>query len=45
MELGDRGLRRKSDLGSPTRAFNGPLSGTTPVSRYQKGKTVWILLK
>ena len=22
-----------------TRAFNGPLSGTTRVSRYQKGKT------
>ena len=22
-----------------TRTFNGPLSGTTPVSRYQKGKT------
>ena len=25
--------------------FNGPLSGTTRVSRYQKGKTIWILLK
>ena len=25
--------------------FNGPLSGTTRVSQYQKGKTVWILLK
>jgi len=23
----------------------GPLSGTTQVSRYQKGKTFWILLK
>jgi len=22
-----------------TQTFNGPLSGTTPVSRYQKGKT------
>ena len=31
-----------------THPFNGPLSGTTQVSRYQKGKTVkpiWILLK
>jgi len=27
------------------RAFNGPLSGTTRVSRYQKGKPIWILLK
>jgi len=25
--------------------FNGPLSGTTRVSQYQKGKTIWILLK
>ena len=25
--------------------FNGPLSGTTRVSRYQKGKPMWILLK
>jgi len=25
--------------------FNGPLSGTTGVSRYHKGKTIWILLK
>ena len=28
-----------------THPFNGPLSRTTRVSRYQKGKTVWILLK
>jgi len=28
-----------------TRPFNGPLSGTTRVSRYQKGKPIWILLK
>jgi len=27
------------------RAFNGPLSGTTQVSGYQKGKPIWILLK
>ena len=25
--------------------FNGPLSGTTRMSRYQKGKPIWILLK
>ena len=25
--------------------FNGPLSGTTQVSRYHKGKPIWILLK
>ena len=28
-----------------THPFNGLLSGTTRVSRYQKGKPVWILLK
>jgi len=28
-----------------THPFNGPFSGTTQVSRYQKGKTIWILLK
>ena len=28
-----------------TRPFNSPLSGTTRVSRYQKGKPIWILLK
>jgi len=28
-----------------THPFNGPLFGTTRVSRYQKGKTIWILLK
>jgi len=28
-----------------THPFNGPLSRTTHVSRYQKGKTIWILLK
>ena len=28
-----------------TRPFNGPFSGTIRVSRYQKGKTIWILLK
>ena len=28
-----------------THPFNGPLSGTTRVSQYQKGKPIWILLK
>jgi len=28
-----------------TYPFNGPFSGTTRVSRYQKGKPIWILLK
>ena len=29
----------------PTHPFNSPFSGTTRVSRYQKGKPIWILLK
>ena len=29
----------------PTHPLNGPFSGTTRVSRYQKGKPIWILLK
>ena len=28
-----------------THTFNGPFSRTTQVSRYQKGKPIWILLK
>ena len=28
-----------------THPFNGSFSGTTQVSRYQKGKPIWILLK
>jgi len=28
-----------------THPFHAPFSGTTQVSRYQKGKTIWILLK
>jgi len=28
-----------------THPFNGPFSGTTRVSRYQNGKSIWILLK
>jgi len=27
------------DTNTHTHTFNGPFSGTTPVSRYQKGKT------
>jgi len=30
---------------TPTPPFNGPFSGTTRVSRYQKGKPIWMLLK
>ena len=30
---------------SRSHTFNGSLSGTTRVSRYQKGKPIWILLK
>jgi len=33
----------KTDL--HTHPFNGPLSGTTQVSRYQKVKPIWILLE
>ena len=32
-------------LHTHTHPFDGPLSGTTRVSRYQKGKPIWILLK
>ena len=28
-----------------THPFNGPFFGTTRISRYQKGKPIWILLK
>jgi len=28
-----------------THTFNGPFSGSTWVSRYQKGKPIWILLE
>jgi len=28
-----------------THPFNGPFSGTTQVSQYQRGKPIWILLK
>jgi len=31
--------RRTSDIVIHTQPFNGPFSGTTQVSRYQKGKT------
>ena len=32
-------------LHTPTHPFNGPFSGTTQVSWYQKVKPIWILLK
>ena len=32
-------------LYSHTHPFNGPFSGTTRVSQYQKGKPIWILRK
>ena len=34
-----------STCSTHTHTFNGRLSGTTRVSRYQKGKPIWILLK
>jgi len=37
--------RQSVHLHTHTHPFTGPLSGTTPVSRYQKGKTIWILLE
>jgi len=41
--LAERGLHTTYNRSVHT--FNGPLSGTTQVSRYQKGKTNMILLK
>ena len=38
-------LQERTHPFTHTHPFNGPLSGTTQVSRYQKGKTNWILLK
>ena len=35
----------KTHTHTHTHTFNGPFSRTTRVSRYQKGKPVWILLK
>jgi len=44
---GDRLPRKRARkmFYSITHPFNGHLSGTTQVSRYQKGKPIWILLK
>jgi len=36
---------RVEETGTHTQPFNGPFSGTTQVSRYQKVKPIWILLK
>jgi len=38
-------LIKKSLYLTHTHLFNGPFSGTTRVSQYQKGKPIWILLK
>ena len=38
-------LGMKSVTHTHTHPFNGPFSRTTRVSRYQKGKPIWILLK
>jgi len=34
-----------NQLHTHTHQFNGPFSGTILVSRYQKGKPIWILLE
>jgi len=39
------GLETVSNTHRHTHPFNGPFSGTTQVSRYQKGKTKLVLLK
>jgi len=38
-------IYRRTHTHTHTHPFNGPLSGTTRVSRYQNGKPIWILLK
>ena len=38
------GLSVHTHTRTHTHTFNGPFSGTTRVSRYQKGKPIWILL-
>ena len=35
----------KNNMDPHIHPFNGPLSGTTRMSRYQKGKPIWTLLK
>jgi len=40
----ERTKTKRSAINTRTR-FNVPLSGTTQVSRYQKGKPIWILLQ
>jgi len=45
-ELADSANKdKKTQYHTHTHTFNGPFSGTTHVSRYQKGKLIWILLK
>jgi len=36
---------QSTDTLTDTHTFNGPLSGATRVSRYHKGKQIWILQK
>ena len=43
--LGIRFITRLGTTTSTLHLFNGLLSRTTEVSRYQKGKPIWILLK
>jgi len=38
-------LQLRLNIHTHTHSFNGPFSGTTRVSRYQKGKPIWILLE
>ena len=45
LALWDRASALRGVLAIHTHPFNGPFSGTTWVSRYQKGKPIWILLK
>ena len=44
-ELADSANKDKKHNITHTHTFNGPFSGTTHVSWYQKGKLIWILLK
>ena len=42
---GVRAFKNITHTHTHTHPFNGPFSGNTQVSRYQKGKPIWILLK
>ena len=45
LQLNVEGLSAANFFTAHTHPFNDPLSGNTLVSRYQKGKAIWILLK